>query len=89
MTCDVGYEPFEYFYPDAQIEIYNRWGNKIYERENFGNTSRWGAQDAWWNGNSMHDWTVGKDKLPAGTYFYILKLGDGSDPITGYIFLNN
>ena len=75
-------------YPNAQIEIYNRWGNLIYEQEDYGNEDRWGTTDAWWNGRSTHKWTVGKEKLPPGTYFYILNLNDGSEPITGSIFLN-
>ena len=33
-------------------------------------------------------WTVGKEKLPPGTYFYILHLNNGDDPITGSVFLN-
>ncbi|MFW5831584.1 MAG: gliding motility-associated C-terminal domain-containing protein, partial [Prolixibacteraceae bacterium] len=75
-------------YPNAQIEIYNRWGNLVYEQEDYGNEDRWGSTDAWWNGRSTHKWTVGKEKLPTGTYFYILNLNDGSDPITGSVFLN-
>jgi hypothetical protein len=75
-------------YPNADIEIYNRWGNLVYDKENYGNTDRWGSVDAWWNGRSTNKMTVGSEKLPAGTYFYILYLNDGSDPITGFVFLN-
>ena len=75
-------------YPNASNEIYNRWGNKVYEKENYGNTDRWGSTDAWWDGRSTNKLTVGKEKLPAATYFYILYLNDGSDPITGFVFLN-
>ncbi|NLO00759.1 MAG: tandem-95 repeat protein [Bacteroidales bacterium] len=75
-------------YPNADIEIYNRWGNLVYEKENFGNPDRWGSTDAWWDGRSTNKMTVGREKLPAGTYFYILHLNDGSDPITGFVFLN-
>jgi gliding motility-associated-like protein len=75
-------------YPNANIEIYNRWGNKVYDKENYGNTDRWGSTDAWWDGRSTNKLTVGSEKLPAGTYFYILYLNDGSDPITGFVFLN-
>jgi len=75
-------------YPNAKIEIYNRWGNLVYEKEQYGNTDRWGSSEAWWDGRSTNKLTVGKEKLPAGTYFYILYLNDGSDPITGFVFLN-
>ncbi|MDX8340997.1 gliding motility-associated C-terminal domain-containing protein, partial [Draconibacterium sp. IB214405] len=87
--CAEGEQTFEEAYPEARIEIFNRWGNLIYEKENYGNVSRWGSTDAWWDGTSMHDMQIGKDKLPAATYFYILYLNDGSKAITGTIFLNN
>ncbi len=88
-TCDTGEQLFEDVYPDAKIEIFNRWGNLIYEQENYGNVSRWGSTDAWWDGTSMHDMQIGNDKLPAATYFYILYLNNGQEAITGTIFLNN
>ncbi|MBW6535923.1 MAG: gliding motility-associated C-terminal domain-containing protein, partial [Mariniphaga sp.] len=75
-------------YPNAKIEIFNRWGNLVYERENYGNTDVWGTADAWWDGYSTHKWRLGRDKLPPATYFYILYLNDGSDPRTGFVFLN-
>jgi len=75
-------------YPNASIQIYNRWGNLIFEKEDYGNESSWGTSDAWWDGRSTTKWTVGKEKLPPGTYFYILHLNNGDDPITGSVFLN-
>ncbi|MFV0593763.1 MAG: Ig-like domain-containing protein, partial [Draconibacterium sp.] len=76
-------------YPDARIVIYNRWENKVYEKEHYGNTDKWGLTDAWWDGYSEHGWTLGKEQLPEGTYFYILFLNDGvSDPIKGFLFLH-
>jgi len=77
-------------YPNARpkLEVYNRWGNLLYEREDYGNTDRWGTVDAWWDGSSNKKFTVGKEKLPPGTYFYILYFNDGSEPIKGSVFLN-
>jgi gliding motility-associated-like protein/uncharacterized repeat protein (TIGR01451 family) len=75
-------------YPDARVEIYNRWGNLVYDLDHYGNTDVHGATDAWWDGHSTHKWTLGNEKLPAGTYFYILDLRDGSKPLNGFIFLN-
>ncbi|SHF19446.1 gliding motility-associated C-terminal domain-containing protein, partial [Mariniphaga anaerophila] len=75
-------------YPNAKLEVYNRWGVLLYEQENYGNSDDWGSVDAWWDGTSNRKWTVGKEKLPMGTYFYILYLNDGSEPITGSVFLN-
>jgi gliding motility-associated-like protein len=74
-------------YPNAKLEVYNRWGNLLYEKENYGNPDA-GSNDIWWDGSSNKKWTVGKEKLPPGTYFYILYLNDGSEPRTGSVFLN-
>ncbi|AHW62064.1 hypothetical protein FH5T_14305 [Draconibacterium orientale] len=75
---------------DARIEIFNRWGNLVYEQERYGNESYWGDVDAWWDGSSMHDMQLGDNQLPTATYYYILYFNDGSrEPITGFVFLNN
>ncbi len=49
------------FYPTAEIEIYNRWGVKIFRSEGYDN--------AW-------DGTYKGDPLPVGAYFYTIKLND-------------
>ena len=74
----------------TQMKIFNRWGNLIFEQERFGNTQHWGSYEAWWDGTSMHDMQLGKEKLPSATYFYILYFNkDGKEPITGHVFLND
>jgi gliding motility-associated-like protein/uncharacterized repeat protein (TIGR01451 family) len=75
-------------YPDARVEIFNRWGNRVFEMERFGNVEEHGATDAWWDGYSSSKATFGNGKLPAGTYYYMLDLGDGSKPLSGFIYLN-
>ncbi|WP_319503651.1 Ig-like domain-containing protein [uncultured Draconibacterium sp.] len=75
-------------YPDANLQVYNRWGNIVFEKDNYGNEQRWGAEDAWWDGRSTHGLTVGSEKLPPGTYIYILDLKDGSEPRTGTVYIN-
>ncbi|HSH19069.1 MAG TPA: Ig-like domain-containing protein, partial [Draconibacterium sp.] len=76
-------------HPNARVEIYNRWGNLVFEKEGFGNIDRWGGISAWWDGRSTNGWTVGKDMLPAGTYFFTLDFNDGNtEPRAGSIFLN-
>jgi gliding motility-associated-like protein len=52
------------FYPKAEIEIFNRWGVKIYRSEGYDN--------AW-------DGTYKGDPLPVGVYFYTIKLNDVND----------
>nr|MDA3817345.1 gliding motility-associated C-terminal domain-containing protein [Prolixibacteraceae bacterium] len=75
-------------YPDAKIEIFNRWGNMVYSKENYGNIEMWGDQDAWWDGYSQNTFDLSNDLLPVGTYFYILRIDDIQKPKTGSIFLN-
>ncbi|MBP2833997.1 DUF11 domain-containing protein, partial [Aquimarina sp. U1-2] len=67
-------------YPDNRLEIYNRWGNIVYEKDNYDNS---------WDGTSNGRAVIYvEDKLPVGTYYYILDLGDGSEPRAGWIYLN-
>ncbi|HOO84605.1 MAG TPA: gliding motility-associated C-terminal domain-containing protein, partial [Prolixibacteraceae bacterium] len=75
-------------YPDAKIEIFNRWGNMVYSKNQYGNIDVWGDSEAWWDGRSQHKWNLSNDLLPVGTYFYVLRLNEGAKPITGSIFLN-
>ncbi len=66
-------------YPKNTFTIFNRWGNRVYEAKPYQNT---------WDGTSQFGIMVGTNQLPAGTYFYVLDLGDGSGIIKGYIYLN-
>ncbi len=74
-------------YPDALLNVCNRTGVNVYSKDHYGNTDYWG-DDAWWDGSSNNKWTIGGEKLPSATYFYVLDLKDGSTPRTGYVFLN-
>ncbi len=66
-------------YPDNSIQIFNRWGNKIFEAAPY---------DTPWDGHSMFGYILNDNEiLPDGTYFYILKLKDSIRPITGYVYL--
>jgi len=66
-------------YPHNHILIFNRWGDKVYEGKPYMNS---------WDGKNYFGPKVGGDLLPVGTYFYLLNLGDGSETIKGYIYLN-
>lgn len=64
---------------ENSITIFNRWGNRVYFHSNYNNA---------WDGHPNIAGTLGKDKLPQGTYYYILDIkGSGLKPITGYIVL--
>jgi gliding motility-associated-like protein len=49
--------------------VYNRWGNIIYESQHYDNS---------WKGDAEKGVVVG-DKVPDGTYFYILEFTDEFD----------
>ena len=66
-------------YPDNTVQIYNRWGNKIFEVKGYDNG------DNAWGSESAVGIILGKELVPDGTYFYILDLGDGSPLRKGYI----
>jgi len=58
-------------YPDMVVRIYNTWGNLVFE-------SARGYPEPW-------DGTKDDTALPAGTYFYVIDKGDGSDPLSGTV----
>jgi large repetitive protein len=66
-------------YPLNRIEIYNRWGQLVFEAKPYLND---------WDGTAQGGLKMGGDKLPVGTYLYILHLGDGSSIYKGTIYLN-
>ncbi|MDE1207492.1 gliding motility-associated C-terminal domain-containing protein, partial [Tenacibaculum larymnensis] len=70
-------------FPSNAIEIFNRWGNTVYRAKGYNNSSIVfrGISEGRANIN------VG-DKLPVGTYFYILDLGNGSKVKKGWIYIN-
>ncbi len=66
-------------YPGNTLLVFNRWGNKVFEGGPYNND--WGGIP---NVNVIGEAGV---LLPSGTYFYVLDLGDGSDKLSGYIYL--
>lgn len=54
------------FFPKAEIEIYSRWGERIFRSEGYSNA---------WDGSYKGD------PLPVGAYFYIIKLNNEDNEI--------
>lgn len=71
-------------FPNFKIEIFNRWGNVVYKYSNNGRT-----QPEWWDGRSTTLRTINKgDKVPAGTYFFILDFNEeGTSPLTKWLYV--
>lgn len=77
-------------YPNNHVEIYNQWGVKVFETSNYNS-----------NGNVFKGYSHGrttispKDKLPTGTYYYILtyevtKEGSSKNiEKAGFLYLND
>lgn len=61
-------------YPDALVEVFNRWGDRVFAAKNYSNS--WTSA---WNGNYE-----GKP-LPSATYYYVITLNNGEPPYRGNI----
>jgi gliding motility-associated-like protein len=59
-------------YPDHEVRVFNRWGHLVFQQKNYQND--W---EGTWQGQP----------LPDGTYFYQIDLGDGEQPLSGYLEL--
>ncbi|WP_196885703.1 gliding motility-associated C-terminal domain-containing protein [Aureivirga sp. CE67] len=77
----------EVLYPNFSYEIYNRYGNKIYEYAHNGNPDQ---KPRWWDGYYDGDFSLDSNEtLPASTYFYIINFNnDNRKPQTGWVYLN-
>jgi gliding motility-associated-like protein len=53
-------------YPNCEVNIFVRWGQKVYKTVGYSNSNPW-------------DGTNGGLKLPASTYYYVIDLNQGSN----------
>lgn len=66
-------------YPENKLEVYNRYGHVVYRQKGYDNT---------WKGASNVKNTISRNgMLPVGTYYYVLDLGDGSNPVSGWLYI--
>jgi len=80
---DVWEIPCLTYFPNNTVKIYNRWGNKVYEKESY--KDEFIGQFNIKNESDTNNQT--SKMLPAGTYFYIIDLGDTTLPLTGYVYV--
>jgi len=71
----IGIEAF----PSNLFKVYNRWGSLVFESKGYHNE---------WNGYSNSNLVNGKEPMPEGTYYYVLDLGDGSELLSGWIYIS-
>ena len=63
----------------AEVMIFNRWGAKIYENNNYQND---------WNGQSSSASVGNSGTVPTGTYYYVVTLrNSGLEPFSGPIYV--
>ena len=67
-------------YEAVEMVIFNRWGNTVYQSENYGEGA---GKDGFWDGTAKS----GGGPVPNGTYFYVLKL-DGKEKISGSVYID-
>jgi gliding motility-associated-like protein len=67
-------------YPDCRLTIFNRWGNEVFSEKAYDNS---------WNGQpNMSTFELGRDKVPQGTYYYILEFNkDNLKSATGFVVI--
>lgn len=61
-----------YLYPNNTVDIFNRYGQKVYSTINYGTP---------WDG------TYKGETLPTGTYYYVIDLKNGTRALSGYVAL--
>lgn len=72
-------------YPNFSLEIYNRYGNIVYNYKHNGDKT---SPVLWWKGYSTGKRNFGNSKLPVGVYFYIIYFNDGKrEPQDGWVYL--
>lgn len=62
-------------YPNNTMKVFNRWGHEVYSASGYAND---------WGGIYRQN----REKLPAGSYMYVLDLGNGTTPLRGWLFIN-
>jgi gliding motility-associated-like protein/uncharacterized repeat protein (TIGR01451 family) len=66
-------------YPNTKLQVYNRYGKLVYSKNNYTND---------WDGTANVSGVINKDEsLPAGTYYYVLEVGNDGGVKTGWLAL--
>ena len=64
-----------------ELQIFNRWGAKIYDNKNYQND---------WSGTASNASVGGANLVPTGTYYYVINIkNSGLKPITGPIYVSS
>ncbi len=76
-------------FPNAKLYIFDQLGNKLFEKEHYGNLDFWKSADrAWWDATTTNrSASVVGNKVVPGTYYYVLRLDNG-DVKKSYVFVS-
>lgn len=68
-------------YPYNFLQVFNRWGNKVFQKKGYKND---------WTGTVSESSYYGSDmNLPVGTYYFLLDFGDGITPVkSGWLYIS-
>jgi len=67
------------YYADNVVQIFDRYNNLVFEITGYNN------EEKVWRGQANKG--AGTSTLPEGTYFYFVKLGNGTSPVKGFVVL--
>jgi gliding motility-associated-like protein len=67
-------------YPDNSVTIFDRWGSIIFQARGYNN------EHVVWDGTGNSSRMPGRGVVPAGTYFYSIRI-HGMGSINGYVEL--
>ncbi|MDW3211901.1 MAG: Ig-like domain-containing protein [Reichenbachiella sp.] len=67
-------------FPNNSVQIFNRWGNKVWDTKGYDNRG-----NAFFGSGSGTGILGSTGRLPVGTYFYLVDLGNGDDLIKGFV----
>ena len=68
-------------FPTNEVTVYNRWGGLVYQVTGYDNKTKK------WDGIPTGGAVVGNRKLPYGTYYYLINLGNGDPLYKGYLII--
>ena len=66
-------------YPNNLVQVFNRSGKQVFEKKAYQND---------WDGISNQISNSGNNRLPVGSYLFIVDLADGSKPTRGWLYIN-
>ncbi len=64
-------------YPNNRVSVYNRSGKLVFRQRSYQNT---------WDGVSNQ--ATGGARLPVGPYVFVIDLGDGTELVRGWLYIN-